>query len=159
MGHDNPTILKILKDLTNVDEKNIPHYDLRTISLFSSNEELNVKSSDILGETTGAYSIPEYGTKFVREMLRDTKPKTFADLIRISGLSHGTDVWIGNAKSLIDNGMGLNEIIACRDDIMSYLIKHNIEPKIAFNIMEDVRKGKKIKEEYNDLLLQNNVPQ
>ncbi len=159
LGHDNPTILKILKDLTNVDEKNIPHYDLRTISLFSSNEELNVKSSDILGETTGAYSIPEYGTKFVREMLRDTKPKTFADLIRISGLSHGTDVWIGNAKSLIDNGMGLNEIIACRDDIMSYLIKHNIEPKIAFNIMEDVRKGKKIKEEYNDLLLQNNVPQ
>lgn len=159
LGHDNPTILKILKDLTNVDEKDIPHYDPRTISLFSSNEELNVNSEEILGETTGAYSIPEYGTKFVREMLRDTKPKTFADLIRISGLSHGTDVWIGNAKSLIDTGLGLNEIIACRDDIMSYLIKNGLEPKIAFNIMEDVRKGKKIKPEYNELLLQNNIPQ
>ncbi|MDE7221962.1 MAG: PolC-type DNA polymerase III, partial [Ureaplasma sp.] len=158
LGHDNPTILKILKDLTNIDEKDIPHYDPKTISLFSSNKELKVKSSDILGETTGAYSIPEYGTKFVREMLRDTKPATFADLIRISGLSHGTDVWIGNAKSLIDDGLKLNEIIACRDDIMSYLIKHEIEPKIAFNIMEDVRKGKQIKDEYIDLLLKNNVP-
>ena len=160
LGHDNPTILRMLKDLTGVDEKTIPHYNLPTLDLFNSTNELNMINDYQLNEKTGAISIPEFGTKFVREMLIDTKPKSFADLIRISGLSHGTDVWLDNAKNLIQqNGMKLNQIIACRDDIMSYLIQHNVEPKIAFNVMESVRKGKKIPNEYLQTLIDNNVPQ
>lgn len=160
LGHDNPTILRMLKDLTGIDEKTIPHYNLATLDLFNSTNELNMINDYKLNEKTGAISIPEFGTKFVREMLIDTKPKSFADLIRISGLSHGTDVWLDNAKNLIQqNGMKLNQIIACRDDIMSYLIQHGVEPKISFNIMESVRKGKKIPNEYLQILLDNNVPQ
>lgn len=159
LGHDNPTILRILKDLTGVDEKDIPHYNLDTMSLFSSLVKLNINSQDMLNEPTGVLSIPEFGTKFVREMLTDTKPCTFADLIRISGLSHGTDVWLGNAKDLIKGGLNLSQIIACRDDIMTYLINRGIEPKIAFNIMEDVRKGKGIKPDNLIVLNQNNIPE
>lgn len=160
LGHDNPTILRMLKDLTGIDEKTIPHYNLATLDLFNSTKELNIINDYELNEKTGAISIPEFGTKFVREMLLDTKPRSFADLIRISGLSHGTDVWLENAKNLIQyNGMKLNQIIACRDDIMSYLIQHGVEPKISFNIMESVRKGKKIPNEYLQTLIDNNVPQ
>lgn len=158
LGHDNPTILRMLKDLTGVDEKEIPHYDLSTLGLFSSINNLGVTSHQVLNETTGAISIPEFGTKFVREMLNDTQPQSFADLIRISGLSHGTDVWLGNAKELIKSGMELNQIIGCRDDIMNYLISHGIESKLAFNIMEDVRKGKQIKPDYIPTLKENNIP-
>ena len=159
LGHDNPTALKMLKDLTGIDEKDIPNNDPDTMSLFSSLKMLNINLKDINNETTGALSIPEFGTKFVREMLNDTKPKTFADLIRISGLSHGTDVWLGNAKDLINNGYTLKDIIGCRDDIMVYLINHNIDPLLSFQIMEDVRKGKQIKPDHQKILIDNNIPQ
>lgn len=159
LGHDNPTILRILKDLTGIDEKDIPHYDLDTMSLFSSLAKLKISVKEMLNEPTGVLSIPEFGTKFVREMLVDTKPSTFADLIRISGLSHGTDVWLGNAKDLIKGGLNLSQIIACRDDIMNYLIASGIESKIAFNIMEDVRKGKGIKPDNLVVLNDNKIPE
>lgn len=158
LGHDNPTVLRMLKDLTGIDEKDIPHYDLKTLSLFSSINELNIDTSIMIKEKTGAISIPEFGTKFVREMLIDTKPISFADLIRISGLSHGTDVWVDNAKELIKTGLHLNQIIACRDDIMSYLINHGVDAKTAFNVMEDVRKGKQIKPTDIEILEKNHVP-
>ncbi len=160
LGHDNPTILKMLKDLTGIDEKDIPNNDPKTMSLFSSLDALNIQPSDILGETTGALSIPEFGTTFVREMLNQTKPKSFSDLIRISGLSHGTDVWLGNAQDLIVNhGFSLNDIIGCRDDIMVYLIQHGIDPLTSFQIMEDVRKGKKINQEHQKILEENKIPE
>ena len=159
LGHDNPTILKMLKDLTGVDPNDIPNYDPETMSLFSSLDALKINPSDINGETTGALSLPEFGTPFVREMLNQTKPKSFSDLIRISGLSHGTDVWLGNAQDLINNqGLSLNDIIGCRDDIMVYLIQHGIDSLTSFQIMEDVRKGKKIKPEHQKILEENNVP-
>lgn len=158
LGHDNPTILRMLKDWTGVDEKYIPHFDKNTMSLFTSISCLGVKPNDVLNEKTGAISIPEFGTKFVREMLCDAKPQTFADLIRISGLSHGTNVWLGNAKNLINDGLNLKEIIACRDDIMTYLIDNNVDPKTAFNIMEDVRKGKQVASNYIEILKNNNIP-
>ena len=159
LGHDNPTALRMLKDLTGVDEKDIPNHDEKTMSLFNSLDALNITSDMLLGETTGAISLPEFGTKFVREMLRDTNPQTFADLIRISGLSHGTDVWLGNAKELIKQGHTLKDVIGCRDDIMVYLIHHGIEPLLSFQVMEDVRKGKKIKPEAQEVLRQNNIPE
>lgn len=158
LGHDNPTILKILKDLTGVDEKDIPNNDPKTMSLFSSLDALGINSNDINGETTGALSLPEFGTPFVRGMLNQTKPKTFSDLIRISGLSHGTDVWIGNAHELIKQGYTLDQIIGCRDDIMVYLIQHGVDPLTSFQVMEDVRKGKKIKPEHQKILEDLNIP-
>lgn len=158
LGHDNPTILKILKDLTGIDEKDIPNNDPKTMSLFSSLDALGINSDQINGETTGALSLPEFGTPFVREMLNQTKPKSFSDLIRISGLSHGTDVWIGNAHELIKQGYTLNQIIGCRDDIMVYLIQNNIDPLTSFQIMEDVRKGKRIKVEHEKILESSNIP-
>ncbi|MBR2857647.1 hypothetical protein IKE96_00240 [bacterium] len=158
LGHDNPTILRMLKDWTGVDEKDIPHYDKDTMSLFTSISCLDINPQDVLNEKTGAISIPEFGTKFVREMLSDAKPQTFADLIRISGLSHGTNVWVGNAKELINQGLNLKQIIACRDDIMIYLINNKIESKTAFNIMEDVRKGKQIAKNDLEVLKNNNIP-
>ncbi|GAA5414708.1 PolC-type DNA polymerase III [Ureaplasma ceti] len=159
LGHDNPTALRMLKDLTGVDEKDIPNNDPKTMSLFNSLEALGITPDDLLGETTGAISIPEFGTKFVREMLKDTNPQSFADLIRISGLSHGTDVWLGNAKELIDSGKTLKDVIGCRDDIMVYLINHGIEPLLSFKIMEDVRKGKQIKPEAQAVLRDNKIPE
>lgn len=159
LGHDNPTALRMLKDLTGIDEKDIPNHDEKTMSLFNSLDALGIKPDDLLGETTGAISIPEFGTKFVREMLKDTHPNSFADLIRISGLSHGTDVWLGNAKELIKDGHTLKDVIGCRDDIMVYLINHKIEPLLSFQIMEDVRKGKKIKPNDQEVLRKNNIPE
>ncbi len=157
LGHDNPTILKKLKELTNVDEKDVPNFDKNVIKLFTSNKPLNLKEN--IQEETGAISIPEFGTKFVRKMLLDTKPSSFSDLIRISGLSHGTDVYNGNAKTLItDDNLKLKNVIACRDDILIYLINLGIENSIAFKIMEDVRKGKGLKDEYVEIMLNHNVP-
>lgn len=158
LGHDNPTILKMLKDLTGVDEKDVPNNDEKTMSLFNSLDALGIEPSQINGETTGALSLPEFGTPFVREMLHQTCPKSFSDLIRISGLSHGTDVWIGNANELIKAGHKLDEIIGCRDDIMVYLIQHGIDPLTSFQVMEDVRKGKMIKKEHLEILESNNIP-
>ncbi|MGL4951662.1 MAG: PolC-type DNA polymerase III, partial [Mycoplasma sp.] len=159
LGHDNPTILKKLKDITGIDESEVPNFDANVIKLFSDISPLNLEEDSLLPEKTGAISIPEFGTKFVREMLIDTKPQSFADLIRISGLSHGTNVYLGNAKDLIKKqNLKLKNVIACRDDIMIYLINQGIEHSTAFNIMEDVRKGKKLKPEYIDIMQSNNVP-
>ncbi len=159
LGHDNPTALKMLKDITGIDEKDVPNNDAKTMQLFNSLDSLNIKPEDIGGETTGAISLPEFGTKFVREMLRDTQPQSFADLVRISGLSHGTDVWIGNAKSLISNGLKLVDVIGCRDDIMVYLIKKGVDAAIAFRVMEDVRKGRGIKPADEKILKECNIDQ
>lgn len=159
LGHDNPTILKKLKDLTGIDERNVPNHDNKVLKLFTSIEPLDLDDECLLDEKNGAISIPEFGTKFVREMLADTKPQSFADLVRISGLSHGTNVYVGNAKSLIKtNGIKLSDVIGCRDDIMIYLINKGLNNSMAFNIMEDVRKGKKLKPEYIDIMKAKNVP-
>lgn len=160
LGHDNPTILRQLKQLTNIDMYDIPNNDKEVIKLFSSTEPLKIIDENCLKDKTGAISLPEFGTKFVREMLNHTKPSSFDDLIRISGLSHGTDVYVGNAKSLIkEKGLKLKDVIACRDDIMNYLISKKIDHSISFNIMEDVRKGKGLKEEYKDIMLRHDIPE
>lgn len=160
LGHDDPTMLRYLHQTTKVDPKTISFHDESVLEIFKSLEPLKIKPDDILGETIGTIAIPEFGTELVRSMLKATKPQSFADLIRISGLSHGTDVWLNNAQDLIlKANMKINEVIACRDDIMINLLKHNIEPKISFEIMEDVRKGKQIKHNYIDKLKANNVAQ
>ena len=134
------------------------------MSIFSSTKALGVTPEQIHSEV-GSYGVPEFGTKFVRGMLVDTKPTTFDELIRISGLSHGTDVWLGNAQSLIEEGtVTLNEAICCRDDIMIYLIKKGVPPNHAFKIMETVRKGKALKDpakwaEYVAMMKENKVPE
>lgn len=158
LGHDDPTVIKMLEDLTGVDAKSIPLDDPKTMSIFSSVEALNVKPEDI-GSEVGTYGIPEFGTRFVRQMLEETKPKTFSELVRISGFSHGTDVWLNNAQDLIRNGIAkLSEAISTRDDIMLYLIYKGMEPITAFKIMEDVRKGKGVKPEYEQAMRECNVP-
>ncbi len=163
LGHDDPTVIRMLYDITGIDPTKVPLDDKETMSIFSSTDALGVTPEQI-GSKVGSYGIPEFGTKFVRGMLVDTKPTTFDELIRISGLSHGTDVWLNNAQTLIENGtVTLNEAICCRDDIMIYLIKKGVEPNPAFKIMETVRKGKALKDpakwaEYVALMKENNVP-
>ena len=163
LGHDDPTVIRMLQDLTGVDPTKVPLDDKDTMSLFSSTEALGVTKEAIKSEV-GSFGVPEFGTKFVRGMLVDTKPKTFDELIRISGLSHGTDVWLGNAQSLIQEGtVTLNNAICCRDDIMIYLIKMGLPPNPAFKIMETVRKGKALKdpkkwEDFKQLMKEHDVP-
>ncbi len=164
LGHDDPTVIRMLQDLTGVDPKDIPMDDKATMSLFSSTEALGVTPQQINSQV-GTFGVPEFGTKFVRGMLLDTKPKTFSDLLCISGLSHGTDVWLGNAKDLIDNGVitSISDAVCTRDDIMVYLIKKGLPPNTAFKIMETVRKGKALKEpkfpEYEAMMRENDVPE
>ncbi len=146
LGHDDPTVLRMLQDLSKIDVTKIPLDDKETMEIFSSPDILGVTKEQIMCET-GTLGVPEFGTKFVIEMLNDTKPKTFAELVKISGLSHGTDVWLGNAKDLIKNNIvPFKDVIGCRDDIMVYLMYQGLEPKKAFKIMEFVRKGKASKD-------------
>jgi len=160
LGHVDPTALRMLQDLTGVDPKTIPTNDEAVLSLFRGLDVLNIKPEDINGEKTGAIGIPEFGTFFVRKMLLDTKPTSFADLVQISGLSHGTDVWIGNAQELIRNqNISISEVIGCRDDIMVNLIYKGLPAQSAFKIMEDVRKGKGLTTEHEQLMRDNNVEQ
>ena len=143
LGHDDPTVIRILEDLTGIKPSEIPFDDPATISLFSSTEALGLTPEQLNGDTVGTLGIPEYGTQFVRQMLEDTHPQNFSELVRISGFSHGTDVWLNNAKDLITAGeVKLEDAISTRDDVMNYLIQHGVAPKIAFNVMENVRKGR-----------------
>ena len=163
LGHDDPTMIRMLYDITGIDPTKVPLDDKETMSIFSSTKALGVTKEQIHSEV-GSFGVPEFGTKFVRGMLVDTRPTTFDELIRISGLSHGTDVWLGNAQSLIEEGtVTLQDAICCRDDIMIYLIKMGVPPNAAFKIMETVRKGKALKdpakwEEYKNLMKEHNVP-
>jgi DNA polymerase-3 subunit alpha (Gram-positive type) len=159
LGHDDPTVIRMLEDLTGIDAQTISLDDTETMSLFSSTTALNLTPVQ-LGSTVGTFGIPEFGTKFVRQMLEDTKPKTFSELVRISGFSHGTDVWLNNAQDLIKAGTAkLSEAISARDDIMMYLIHNGVEPSLAFKTMEGVRKGKGIKAEDVAKLREKNVPE
>ena len=146
LGHDDPTMIRMLYDITGIDPTKVPLDDKDTMSIFSSTKALGVTPEQIHSEV-GSYGVPEFGTKFVRGMLVDTRPKTFEELIRISGLSHGTDVWLNNAQTLIQEGtITLDQAICTRDDIMLYLIKEGLPPQKAFKIMEFVRKGKPSKD-------------
>ncbi|ACF07486.1 DNA polymerase III polC-type [Metamycoplasma arthritidis] len=158
LGHDDPTVIRMLEDLTKTDAKKIPKFDEKVMSLFSSTEAIKINPSEISNETTGAYGLPEFGTTFVRRMLKTAKPKSFNDLILMSGLSHGTDVWSGNAEELIKQGKKLQDCVCCRDDIMRDLINWNIDHLEAFEIMEKVRKGKGLSEYQESLLQSKNVP-
>ncbi|MEI6285067.1 MAG: PolC-type DNA polymerase III [Bacillota bacterium] len=143
LGHDVPTIIKDLSEMSSIDPNSVAFDDVLTLSLFSSTEAVGLTPEQLLGSTVATFGIPEFGTKFVREMLRDTNPKKFSELVRISGFSHGTDVWLGNAKDLIVSKTAkVGEVISARDDIMIYLIDKGLERKHAFTIMENVRKGK-----------------
>jgi len=147
LGHDDPTMLKMLHTITGKDPRTVPLDDKETMSIFSKPDALGVSCEDI-GCSVGSLGIPEFGTKFVRQMLEDTKPTTIAELVRISGLSHGTDVWLNNAQNLIlDGTCTLKEVISTRDDIMIYLIQKGMDPKHSFKIMERVRKGKGLEED------------
>lgn len=158
LGHDGPTIIRMLEDITGITITDIPLDDPATMSLFTSTEALGVTPEEIDCEI-GCLAIPEFGTKFVRQMLLDTKPTTFAELVRISGLSHGTDVWVNNAQDLVrENIVGLKEVISTRDDIMNYLIFKGLQPKMSFTIMESVRKGRGLKPEHEEAMIENNVP-
>ncbi|MDO4912321.1 MAG: PolC-type DNA polymerase III [Lactobacillus sp.] len=155
LGHDDPTMIRMLQDLSGVDPITIPPDDPGVMSLFSGTEQLGV-TPDEIGSQTGTLGVPEFGTKFVRGMLEETKPTTFAELLQISGLSHGTDVWLGNAEDLVNNGTcKLKDVIGCRDNIMVDLIHWGVKPEVAFSTMETVRKGKGISDE-NMAVLQAN---
>ena len=157
LGHDDPTVLRMLQDITGIDPKTIPLNDEKVLSLFTKPDALGVTKEELECEV-GSYGLPEFGTKFVRQMLVDTQPKTFSDLVRISGLSHGTDVWLNNAQYFIKEGYTtLRDCIATRDDIMVYLMYKGVPPKTAFTIMESVRKGKGLTEEFEKIMRENNV--
>ena len=150
LGHDDPTMIRMLEDLTGVNARTIPLDDPDTMSIFTSSKVLGFENDDLLGPT-GAVAIPEFNTRFTRQMLIDTQPKDFNTLVRLSGFSHGTDVWLGNARELIVSGTAsVLETVGCRDDIMLYLISMGLDPKMSFKIMEAVRKGKVKKGGFQD---------
>lgn len=148
----------MLQDLSGIDPRDIPLDDEKMMGIFSSTEPLGLKPEQI-GNKVGTLGVPEFGTSFVRQMLEETKPKTFAELVIISGLSHGTDVWLGNAQELINNGIcEIGDVIGCRDDIMVYLMQKGIEAQLAFTIMESVRKGRGLKDEWIVEMKEKGVP-
>ena len=159
LGHDDPTMIRMLQDLTGVDPVSIPLDDPKVMSLFQNTSALGVTPQELGGCQVGSLGIPEFGTDFVIQMLLDTKPQTFSDLVRISGLSHGTDVWLGNAQTLIEEGKATIATAICtRDDIMTYLINMGVESSLSFTIMESVRKGKGLKPEWEKAMLAQEVP-
>ena len=158
LGHDAPSMIKHLHDMTGIDPLSLPLKDEKVNSIFLSTENLGIKDVDYKLKH-GSYGIPEFGTRFVRQMLEDTKPQKFADLVKISGLSHGTNVWENNARDYIKSGEAtMDEIISTRDDIMRFLILKGLPDKAAFKIMESVRKGNGVDEEEAELMLENGVP-
>ncbi|RVU77772.1 PolC-type DNA polymerase III [Lactobacillus xujianguonis] len=159
LGHDDPTMIRMLQDLSGVDPLTIPPDDPGVMSLFSSPKILGVTPDQIQSQT-GTLGVPEFGTRFVRGMLEETKPTTFSELLQISGLSHGTDVWLGNAEDLVNNGTcKLKDVIGCRDNIMMDLIHWGVKPEIAFSTMESVRHGRGISDENMAVLKKNkNIP-
>lgn len=160
LGHQDPMALKMMVELTGVPLNKIPLNDLKVLSCFTSNKALNL-SFNYLNEETGALGLPEFGTNFNRGILKAAKPKSFADIIAISGLSHGEGVWAGNSEDLLKNGVvkEIKDVIGCRDDIMTYLIQKQLPSSIAFAIMEDVRKGRGLKPEYEDTMRAHGVPE
>ena len=159
LGHDDPSIIKMLEDLTKVKANEIKPNDPTIMSLFLNTEALGVTPEDI-GSETGTFGLPEFGTRFVRQMLVESRPKSFSDLLQISGLSHGKDVWIKNAQDLVSEGTcTISDVIGTRDNIMVYLMYRGLEPSTAFKIMEGVRKGLGIKPEFERLMAENGVPE
>ncbi len=159
LGHDDPTMIRMLEDLTGIDAKKIPLDDPGVMSLFSSTEALGITPEDLGGVPLGSLGIPEFGTEFAMQMLIDTKPTHFSDLVRIAGLAHGTDVWLGNAQTLIQEGKAtISTAICTRDDIMVYLIGKGMDSELSFTIMESVRKGKGLKEEWEKEMIAHDVP-
>ncbi|HZK45525.1 MAG TPA: PolC-type DNA polymerase III [Clostridia bacterium] len=159
LGHDDPTALRMLQDITGIDPKKLPLDDPDTMKIFSSIEPLGVTLEE-LGCDVGSIAIPEFGTSFVRQMLMDTRPTTMEELVRIAGLSHGTGVWLGNAQDLVLGGVAtLSQVVCTRDDIMNYLISINMEPSKAFKIMESVRKGRGLTEEMEEDMRAVNTPE
>lgn len=159
LGHDDPTMIRMLQDLTGIDPVTIPLDDESVMSLFKNTSALGVTPEEIGGIPLGCLGIPEFGTEFAMQMVIDAKPQEFSDLIRISGLSHGTDVWLGNAQTLIEEGKAtISTAICTRDDIMIYLIQMGLDSELSFTIMESVRKGKGLKPEWEEEMLSHGVP-
>lgn len=159
LGHDDPTVIRMLHDLTGIDPRTVQMAELNTMKIFSSIEPLGI-TAESMGFNLGTLGIPEFGTGFVRQMLEETRPTTFAELVFISGLSHGTSVWLGNAQELIKNKTAvLSEVISTRDDIMNYLIFKGLPPKTSFKIMEKVRKGKGLDEDEIKIMKEHQVPE
>ena len=159
LGHDDPTMIRMLQDLTGIDPTTIPLDDASVMSLFKNTKALGVEPEDIHGIPLGCLGIPEFGTEFAMQMVIDAKPQEFSDLIRISGLSHGTDVWLGNAQTLIEEGKAtISTAICTRDDIMIYLIQQGLDSEESFTIMESVRKGKGLKENWITDMTAHGVP-
>ena len=159
LGHDDPTMIRMLQDLTGLDPTKIPLDDKQVMSLFQNTSALGITPDDIDGWPLGNLGVPEFGTEFAMQMLLDTKPTSFSDLVRIAGLAHGTDVWLGNAQTLIKEGKAtISTAICTRDDIMIYLIGMGVESSLAFTIMESVRKGKGLKPEMEEAMKAANVP-
>ena len=159
LGHDDPTMIRMLQNLTGIDPVKIPLDDAKVMSLFKNTEALGITPDQIGGCRLGALGIPEFGTEFAMQMLIDTKPQAFSDLVRIAGLAHGTDVWLGNAQTLIQEGKAtISTAICTRDDIMVYLIGMGVESSLAFTIMESVRKGKGLKPEMEEAMVAASVP-
>jgi DNA polymerase-3 subunit alpha (Gram-positive type) len=160
LGHDDPTMIKMLEDLTGVNARDIPLDDAGTMAIFSSPLPLGLPADDAVIGETGSIGIPEFGTGFTRGMLNDTKPEDFDTLVRLSGFSHGTDVWLGNAKDIITSGTaGIKETIGCRDDIMLQLISKGMDEKRAFKIMESVRKGRGLPSGAEEEMLAIDIPE